>query len=148
MYYKTPEISTWKLMQQSSHTDPRDDMSCLKWTIKSGTREVSVSFKTDRDKLNIEYRYRNNSKLKNNGSEFKLIEYQKFRAKRVYALVTSTSFLCDGLCTMKQLFIIETIFIENGCSLSSEDFPILFANNLLERKVSRLQSLFSKCTLL
>ena len=34
--------------------DSKEEISCLKWTKYNGRRKVSLTFKTDMDKLNIE----------------------------------------------------------------------------------------------
>ena len=34
-------------------TDTKEEISCLKWTIKNGARKVCVNFQTNTDKLNI-----------------------------------------------------------------------------------------------
>ena len=34
-------------------TDPKEEISCLKWTKYNGRRNVCVNFQTDTDKLNI-----------------------------------------------------------------------------------------------
>ena len=67
-------------------TDSKEEMSCLKWTLYSGTK-LCVNSKTDTDKLNIVvYRYRNSLYLKDNEIDLKLTEYQSPLAKRVYLL--------------------------------------------------------------
>ena len=68
-------------------TDSRDEISCLKWTIYSGRRNVCIKFQTDTDKVNIVvYRYRNITHLKDTEMDIKLTEYRKVLAKRVYLL--------------------------------------------------------------
>ena len=68
-------------------TDSKDEISCLKWTIYNGRREVCINFQTDADNVNIVvYRYRNNTYLKDSEMDFKLTEYKKLLAKRVYLL--------------------------------------------------------------
>ena len=58
-------------------TDSKEELSCLKWTIYNGSRNVCVNFQTDTDKLNIVvYRYRNNLYLKDNEVDRKLSEYE------------------------------------------------------------------------
>ena len=58
-------------------TDSKVKMSCLKRTIYSGKRKISVNFQTDTDKLNsVVYRYRNNLYLKDKEVDPKLTEYQ------------------------------------------------------------------------
>ena len=77
-------------MQQSpdiEKTDPKEEISCLKWTIYNGRRKVCVNFQTDTDKLNIfVYRYRNNLYLKDNEVILKMSEYEALFAKQVYLL--------------------------------------------------------------
>ena len=64
-----------------------DEFSCLKWTIYNGRRKVCIIFQTDADKVNIvEYRYRNNTYLKDTELDLKLTEYKKLLAKCVYFL--------------------------------------------------------------
>ena len=68
-------------------TDSKDEISCLKWTIYNGRRNVCNNFQTDTDKVNIVvYRYRNKTYLKEAEMELKLTEYKKLLAKRVYLL--------------------------------------------------------------
>ena len=68
-------------------TYPRDEISCLKWTIYNGTRKVCINFQTDTDKVNIVvYVYRNITYLKDTEMDLKLTEYKKLLAKRVYLL--------------------------------------------------------------
>ena len=67
--------------------DLKDEISGLKWTIYNGRRKVWINFQTDTDKLNIVvYRYRNNTYLMDTEMDFKLTEYKKLLAKRVYLL--------------------------------------------------------------
>ena len=77
-------------MQQSpdiEKNDPKEEISCLKWTIYNGRRKVCVNFQTDTDKLNIfVYRYRNNLYLKDNEVILKMSEYEALFAKQVYLL--------------------------------------------------------------
>ena len=98
----TPKTSLEKLkltvveMQQLPNikkTDSKEQMTCLKWTIFKGRRNVCVNFQTDRDKVNIVvYRYRNNTYLKDTERELKLNEYEKHSAERVYFLSYIDSF--------------------------------------------------------
>ena len=68
-------------------TDSKEKLSCLKWTIYIGGRNICVNFQTDTDKLNIVvYRYRNNLYLKYDEVDLKLAEYQSLLAKPVYLL--------------------------------------------------------------
>ena len=92
----TPKISLEKItltlveMQQLPEiekVDPKNEFSCLKWTIYNGRRKVCLSFKTDMAKLIIVvYRYRNNTYVKNTEMALKLTEYEEFLSKRVYLL--------------------------------------------------------------
>ena len=67
--------------------DSKDEISCLKWTIYNGRRNVCINFQTDTDKVNIVvYRYRNNTYLKGTEMVLKLAENKKLHAKRVYLL--------------------------------------------------------------
>ena len=64
--------------------DSQDEISCSKWTIHSGRRKVCINFQSDAHKVNIvEYRYRNNTYLKDTEMELKLTEYKKLLAKCV-----------------------------------------------------------------
>ena len=68
-------------------TDSRDEISCLKWTIYNGRRNVCINFQTDTDKVNIVvYRYRNNTYLKDIEIDLKLTEKKNILANRVYLL--------------------------------------------------------------
>ena len=81
----TPKTSPEKItltlveMQQLREIEKvvsKSEISCLKRTIYNGRRKVSISFKTDLDKLNIVvYRYRNNTYFKDSEMELKLTEY-------------------------------------------------------------------------
>ena len=62
----TPKTSSEKLtltvvelqqLQDIDKTDSKEEISCLKWTTYNGRREVCANFQTDKDKLNIVYRY-------------------------------------------------------------------------------------------
>ena len=67
--------------------DPRDEISCLKWTTYNGRGKVCINFQTDTEKVNIVVcRYRNNTYLNDTEMNLKLTEYKKFLAKRVYLL--------------------------------------------------------------
>ena len=61
----SPEKTTLTLVETQQlpdieKTDSRDEISCLKWTIYNGRRNVCINFQIDRDKVNIfVYRYRN-----------------------------------------------------------------------------------------
>ena len=88
----SPEKTTLTLVETQQlpdieKTDSRDEISCLKWTIYNGRRNVCINFQIDRDKVNIfVYRYRNNTYLKDTEMNLKLTEYKKVLAKRVYLL--------------------------------------------------------------
>ena len=100
-------------------SDSKDEISCLKWTIYNGRRKVCINFQTDTDKVNIVvYRYRNNTYLKDTEMDLKLTEYKKLLAKRVYLLSYIDILTSGALYWMKQLFIIKTNSVKNGCSLS------------------------------
>ena len=79
----SPEKNTLTLVEMQQlpeieKVDSKNDISCPKWTIYNGRREVGTSFKTDMDKLNIVvYRYRNNAYVKDTVMELKLTEHQK-----------------------------------------------------------------------
>ena len=63
-------------------TDSKGELSCLKWAILNGRREVCLNFQTDIDKLKIVvYRYRNNLHLKDSKIDLKMMEYQSLLAK-------------------------------------------------------------------
>ena len=67
--------------------DSKNELFCLKWTICNGRRKVCINFQTDTDKVSIVvYRYRNNTYLKDTEIDFKMTEYKKLLAKRVYLL--------------------------------------------------------------
>ena len=67
--------------------DSKKEISCLKWALYNGRRNVCISFKTDMDKLKIlVYRYRNNTYVKDTEVELKLAEYEKLLPERVYLL--------------------------------------------------------------
>ena len=65
LYYvvqTTPKTSVEKLTLTAAEkqqlpdiekTDPKEENSCLKWTIFIGSRKVCINLKTDTDKLNI-----------------------------------------------------------------------------------------------
>ena len=68
-------------------TDSKDEISCLKWAIYNGRRNVCINFRTDTDKVNnVVYRYRNNTYLKDIEMDLKLTENKEIHAKRVYLL--------------------------------------------------------------
>ena len=74
---------------------------------------------TDEDKVNIVvYRYRNNTYLKDTEVDLKLTEYKKLLVKRVCLLSYIDVFYKRCISWMKQLFIIKTNPVKNGCSLS------------------------------
>ena len=67
--------------------DSKNGISCLKWTLYNGRRKVSLSFKTDMDKLNIViHQNRNNTYVKDTEKELKLTENERLLSKRVYLL--------------------------------------------------------------
>ena len=92
----TPKTSPEKItltmveMQQLPEiekVDFRNENSCLKSTIYKGRRKVFIRFKTDTDNLNIvDYRYRNNTYVKDTEMELKMTEYEKLLSKRAYRL--------------------------------------------------------------
>ena len=88
----SPEKITFTLveMQQLPEIekgDSRNEISCLKWTLYKGRRNICISFKTDMDNLNIVvYRYRNNTYVKDTKMDLNLTEYEKLLSKRVYLL--------------------------------------------------------------
>ena len=91
-----------------------------------GRRKVCVNFQTDTVKLNIVlYRYRNNLYLK----IMKLIwNWQKtsiFLQNEYISWATLTYSTSGALYWMKQLFIIKTNSVKNGCSLFNEHFSIV-----------------------
>ena len=72
-----------QLLPDFENNDPKNEISCLKWTIYNGRRKRCVNFQTETDKLNIVvYRYQNSLYLKDNHGDMKLTEL----AKRVYLL--------------------------------------------------------------
>ena len=122
----TPTLLKTQQMPDIERNDSKDEISCLKWIILNGRREVCINLQTDTDKVNlVVYRYRNNTYLKDTEKDLKLIEYKKLLAKRVYLLSYIDIFyksslywiLHSALYWMKQLFIIKTSSVKNGCSL-------------------------------
>ena len=102
------------------NVDSKDEISCLKWSFYNGRRKVCINFQTDTDKMNIVvYCYRNNTYLKDTEMELNLTEYKKLW---LTAFTSSTS---GALYWMKQLFIIKTNSVKNGCCLSNQRFPIV-----------------------
>ena len=92
----------------------------LKWTIYNGRKKVCFNFQTVTEKVNIVvYRYRDNTYLKDTELERKLTEYKKLLAKRVNLLSYIDFFTSGALYWMKQLFMIETNPVKNGCSVSN-----------------------------
>ena len=85
----SPEKITLTLVEtqqlpDNQKTYPKDEISCLQWTIYNGRKKVCINFQTDTDKVNIVvYRYRNNTYLKNTERDLNLAEYKKLLAKRV-----------------------------------------------------------------
>ena len=106
--------------------DSKDEISCLKWTIYHGRRKKCINFQTDTDIVNIVvYRYRNNRYLKDTEMKLKLTKNKKLLAKRVYLLSYIDIFLSAALYWMKQLFIIDSNSVKNGCSFCQERFRIV-----------------------
>ena len=106
--------------------DSKNEISCLKWTLYNGRRKRCISFKTDKDKLNIVVcRYRNNIYVKDTQMELKLTEYEKLLPKRVYRMSYIDVFFSSAFYWMKQLFINNTNSDKNGCSFRHEHFPIV-----------------------
>ena len=100
--------------------DSKDEISCLKWTIYNGRRKLCINFQTDTDKVNIVvYRYRNNTYLKDTEMDLKLTEYKIFLLSAFTSCATLTFSTSGALYWMKQLFIIKTNSVKNGCSLSN-----------------------------
>ena len=78
------ETQQWPDIEKS---DPKDEFSCLKWTMYNGRRKVCINVQTDTDKVNIVvHRYGNNTYLKDTEMDLKLTEYKKVLAQRVYLL--------------------------------------------------------------
>ena len=92
----TPKTSPQKVtltlveMQQLPEiekVDSKNKILCLKWTKYNDRRKVSISLKTDMDKLNIViYRYRNNTYVRDTEMELESTEYEKLRSEEVYIL--------------------------------------------------------------
>ena len=88
----SPEKITQTLVESQQlpdieKADSKDEISCLKCTIRNGRRKTCINFQTDTDKVNIVvYRYRNSTYLKDTEMDLKLNEYKKLLAKRVYLL--------------------------------------------------------------
>ena len=121
----SPKKTTLTLVETQQLPDiemsgSRDEISCLKRTIYNGRRKVCINFQTDTDNVNIVvYRYRNNTYLKDTEMDLKLTESKKILAKRVYLLSYIDIFTSGALSWMKQLFIIKTISVKIGRSLSN-----------------------------
>ena len=116
-------------MQQMPYiekTDSKEEVFCLNWALYKGRRKACVNFQTDRDKLIIVvYRYRNSLYLKDDEVILKFTEYESHLAELVYLWSYIFIFYKGALYWMKQLFIINTDSVKNGCSLSIEHFPIV-----------------------
>ena len=88
----SPEKFTLTLVEMQQlpeieELDSKNEIPCLKWTKYKGRRKVCLSFKTDMDKVNnVNYRYRNNTYVKDTEMELKLTENKKLLSKRVYLL--------------------------------------------------------------
>ena len=86
----TPKTSPEKLslsvfeMQQLpdiEKIDSTEEISCLKWTIYNGRRNVCLNFQTDTDKLNnVVYRCRNNFYLKDDISKSVKLYFFQFKS--------------------------------------------------------------------
>ena len=85
--------------------------------------------KTDTDKLKIvEYRYRKSLYLKDHEVDLMLTEYQSPLAKRVH-LLSYIDILYNRCIVLDEATVhIRTNFVNNGCSLSNEHFPIVTEN--------------------
>ena len=109
--------------------DSKDGISCLKWSIYNGRRNVWNNFQTDTDKVSIVvYRHWNNTYLKDTEMELKLTEYEKLWFSAFTTRATLTFSLSAALYWMKQLFIFDSNFFANGRYHSCKQFPILFAS--------------------
>ena len=94
--HTTPKISPGKLtitvvemqkLPEIEKTDSKEELSCLKWTIKKGSKKVCLRFQTNTEKLNVVlYRYRNSFYLEEKVVAVKLTEYQSLLSKQVYPL--------------------------------------------------------------
>ena len=130
----TPKTSPERLtltvveMQQmpaNKKTDSRE-ISCLKWTIYNGRRKVCVNFQTHTDKLNTAvYRYRNKWYLKDNEIYLKMTKHQSLPQNGFISWATLTYSTSDSFYWMKQLSIIKTNYVKNGCSFPHEHVPIV-----------------------
>ena len=84
---KTTTLVEMQQLPGIEKVDSKSEISCPKWTLYNGRRKVSISFKTDMDKLEIVlYHYRNNTYVKDTEMELKLTEYGKLLSKRVNLL--------------------------------------------------------------
>ena len=86
----SPEKLTLTLVEQKQlpdieKNDPKEELSCLNWTIFNGRRKVCVNFQIDTDKLNIE-KYRKILYVRDKEVDLKLTEYQSLQTERVYLL--------------------------------------------------------------
>ena len=133
-------------MQQLPDFDSRDATSYLKWITCNSRRKVCVNYQTESDKLNIlVYRYRNNIYRKDSETQLKMTEYRKLLCNRVNCLRHIDQFLCVALNWMKQLFIIETNIVKNGCSLSIDNFSVLLGSKFVISTQWCSQKPFHQC---
>ena len=95
-----------------------------KWTIKNSKRKVCVNYQTDWYQLIIiVYRYRKTYIWKIRKRSWKRQKTKSFVLNKCIFWDTLTSFSGGALYWKKQLFIIKTNFVRNGCSLPYELFP-------------------------
>ena len=120
----SPETITLTLVETHQlpdieKADSKDESSCLKWTVYNGSRKVCTNYQTDTEKVNIVvYHYRNNMYLKDSEMELKKTEYKSFLLSAFTSWTTVTFSTSGEMYWMKQLFIIKTNSVNNGCSLS------------------------------
>ena len=120
-------------MQQMPHiakTDSKKELSCLKRTICNGRRKVCVNFHSDTDKLNVfVYRYRNKLYIKGNESWSGIDRIPITSGKKSLYLELHWHILqAVHYKRMKQLVIIKTNSVKNGCSFPLEHFTIVPEN--------------------
>ena len=124
----SPEEITLTLVEMQQlpkieKVDSKIENFCLKWTTYNGRRKVCISFKTDKDNMNIlVYSYRNNTYIKDTEMELKLTEYEKNSPKRVYLLVYIDVFF-------KQCILLDETIVHKKNKISSR-MDVLFLMNI------------------
>ena len=84
--------------------DSKNEISCLKWTIYNGRRNVCINFQTNTDNVNIVvYRYRKNTYLKDTELELNWLNTKSFLLSAFTSWATLTFSTSSALYWMKQL---------------------------------------------